>query len=127
MAREHALKEGRRRAFRQVLGDLGVALLLALVLLRLDPRNLVEVRAPARASAFEWIDDEERRDTAQRRLLAAGKKPKIALTACMRKLLTILNAMLKHRTLWAPGLGATSHDFGSPALSPPLLAAPRKN
>jgi transposase len=41
------------------------------------------------------------------RLLAAGKKPKIALTACMRKLLTILNAMLKHRTPWAPGLGAT--------------------
>ena len=59
--------------------------------------------------------------------LAAGKKPKIALTACMRELLTILNAMLKHRTLWAPGLGATLHDFGSPALSPPLLAAPGKN
>jgi hypothetical protein len=25
---------------------------------------------------------------------------KVALTACMRKLLTILNAMLKHRTPW---------------------------
>jgi len=24
----------------------------------------------------------------------------VALTACMRKLLTILNAMLKHRTPW---------------------------
>lgn len=35
------------------------------------------------------------------RLIAAGKKPKVALTACMRKLLTILNAMLKHRTTWA--------------------------
>jgi transposase len=45
------------------------------------------------------------------RLLAAGKKPKIALTACMRKLLTILNAMLKHRTPWAPWLGATSHAW----------------
>jgi len=34
------------------------------------------------------------------RLCAAGKAKKVALTACMRKLLTILNAMLKHRTPW---------------------------
>jgi len=34
------------------------------------------------------------------RLLAAGKLKKVALTACMRKFLTILNAMLKHRTPW---------------------------
>ena len=32
------------------------------------------------------------------RLCAAGKAKKVALTACMRKLLTILNAMLKYRT-----------------------------
>jgi len=32
------------------------------------------------------------------RLLAAGKVKKVALTACMHKLLTILNAMLQHRT-----------------------------
>jgi transposase len=31
---------------------------------------------------------------------AVGKAPKVALTACMRKLLTILNAMLKHQTPW---------------------------
>jgi transposase len=36
------------------------------------------------------------------RLVAAGKTKKVALTACMRKLLTILNALLKHRTRWAP-------------------------
>ncbi|MBI2080169.1 MAG: IS110 family transposase [candidate division NC10 bacterium] len=36
------------------------------------------------------------------RLRAAGKLPKVALTACMRKLLTILNAMLKHQTPWSP-------------------------
>ena len=36
------------------------------------------------------------------RLCAAGKAKKVALTACMRKLLTILNAMLKHRTPWQP-------------------------
>ena len=29
------------------------------------------------------------------RLIKAGKKPKVALTACMRKFITILNAMLK--------------------------------
>jgi transposase len=34
------------------------------------------------------------------RLRAVGKAPKVALTACMRKLLTMLNAMLKHRTPW---------------------------
>lgn len=34
------------------------------------------------------------------RLRAAGKKAKVALTACMRKLLTILNAMLKSHTVW---------------------------
>ncbi len=34
------------------------------------------------------------------RLRQAGKTSKVALTACMRKLLTMLNAMLKHRTPW---------------------------
>ncbi len=34
------------------------------------------------------------------RLCAAGKAKKVALTACRRKLLTILNAMLKQRTRW---------------------------
>ena len=34
------------------------------------------------------------------RLLAAGKLKKVALTACMHKLLTMLNAMLKHRKAW---------------------------
>lgn len=34
------------------------------------------------------------------RLCAGGKAKKVALTASMRKLLTILNAMLKHGTPW---------------------------
>jgi transposase len=34
------------------------------------------------------------------RLQAAGKPKKVALTACTHKLLTILNAVLKHRTPW---------------------------
>jgi transposase len=36
------------------------------------------------------------------RLLAAGKPKKVALVACMRKLLVILNAMLRNRTAWRP-------------------------
>jgi transposase len=36
------------------------------------------------------------------RLLAAGKLKKVALTACVHKLLTILNALMKHRTRWVP-------------------------
>ena len=41
-----------------------------------------------------------------KRLLSAaarrGKPAKLALTAAMRKLLTILNAMLKHHIPWSP-------------------------
>lgn len=40
--------------------------------------------------------------TVYQRLCAAGKAKKVALVACMRKLLTILNAMLKHRRTWSP-------------------------
>lgn len=36
------------------------------------------------------------------RLLAAGKPKKVALTACMRKLLTILNAMIRSGQHWTP-------------------------
>ena len=42
------------------------------------------------------------------RLVAAGKTKKLALTACMRKLLIILNAMLKHSTTWAAATPATA-------------------
>ena len=34
------------------------------------------------------------------RLIAAGKPKKVAIVACMRKLLTILNAMLRDQVLW---------------------------
>ena len=37
-----------------------------------------------------------------RRLRAAGKPGKVALTACMRKLLVILNAMVRSNTPWQP-------------------------
>jgi transposase len=35
------------------------------------------------------------------RLLAKGKPPKVALTACMRKLLVILNTLLRNGTQWS--------------------------
>lgn len=34
------------------------------------------------------------------RLISAGKLPKVAIVACMRKLLTILNAMLRDQAAW---------------------------
>jgi transposase len=36
------------------------------------------------------------------RLLAAGKQPKVTLVACMRKLITTLNPMIKTRQHWNP-------------------------
>ena len=36
------------------------------------------------------------------RLTTAGKPSKLALTACMRKLLVILNALIRTNTLWQP-------------------------
>ena len=36
------------------------------------------------------------------RLVRRGKQRKVALTACMRKMLTILNAILREETVWNP-------------------------
>lgn len=41
------------------------------------------------------------------RLLQAGKPKKVALTACMRKLLTILNAMMRTQKHWNPTIYAS--------------------
>ena len=40
------------------------------------------------------------------RLLKAGKKKKVALVACMRKLLTILNAIVRDQIHWNPAFSA---------------------
>ena len=42
------------------------------------------------------------------RLRARGKPKKVALTACMRKLLTILGAILRNRTSWQHKRGCVS-------------------
>ena len=45
-----------------------------------------------------------------RRLIQAGKLPKVAIVASMRKLLTILNAMLRSKTRWNPDFHLASQD-----------------
>jgi transposase len=47
------------------------------------------------------------------RLIDAGKPPKVALTACMRKLLTILNAMMHSGNHWQPDLAATKQQVNT--------------
>jgi transposase len=42
------------------------------------------------------------------RLIAKGKAPKVALTACMRKLIIILNTMIARRQKWDPTLYAVA-------------------
>ncbi len=46
--------------------------------------------------------------TFYQRLLKAGKAKKVAVTACMRKLLTILNAMMRDGTAWNENLHVTT-------------------
>jgi transposase len=62
-------------------------------------------RAPVRAVLYMAALSAARHNPAVRafyaRLIAAGKPRKVALMACMRKLLTVLNAMAKSRTRWA--------------------------
>jgi len=42
------------------------------------------------------------------RLIAKGKEPKVAIIACMRKLIVILNTMIARRQKWDPGRYAVS-------------------
>ena len=61
-------------------------------------------RAPVRAALYMAALVASRRNPALKafyaRLVAAGKPKKLALTACMRKLLTILNAMVRTNSAW---------------------------
>jgi transposase len=45
-----------------------------------------------------------------RHLLAAGKPKKVALVACMRKLLVILNSMLKNEKMWRSAVDLRKAD-----------------
>ncbi len=64
------------------------------------------------------------------RLRAAGKAKKVALVACMRKLLTILNAMLKHLRPWCPDPAARAtsrYGRGYPGSGVSAIGAPEPN
>lgn len=67
-------------------------------------------RAPVRAvlymSALAAVRFNPTISAFHARLIAAGKLPKVALVACMRKLLTILNALLRSRSPWTPQVTA---------------------
>ena len=69
-------------------------------------------RADIRAALYMAALSASRRNPVIRpfyqRLIAAGKPKKVALTACMRKLLTILNAMARDNTAWDPTLHVTA-------------------
>jgi len=70
------------------------------------------VRTAAYMSAFAAIRFNPLLKAFFTRLRAAGKPYKVALVACMRKLLCILNAMLKNHTTWnyhAPQLMGVCH------------------
>jgi transposase len=53
------------------------------------------------------------------RLIAKGKKPKVALTACMRKLIAILNVMISRGEKW----DASRYQLSDPARLPPSACA----
>lgn len=61
-------------------------------------------RAPVRAALYMGALVATRHNPAIKefyeRLLAAGKPKKVALVACMRKLLSILNALMRDRAMW---------------------------
>ena len=63
-------------------------------------------RAPVRAALYMATVSATRFNPVIRtfylRLRAQGKPAKVALVACMRKLLVILNAMLRSGTAWSP-------------------------
>jgi hypothetical protein len=79
------------------------------------PNSRSGVHRPSRTSDIRLRRDSPppsaRGDTLQsgyqafyQRLCGVGKAKKVALTACMRKLLIILNAMFKHRPPRRPDL-----------------------
>ncbi|HYS15061.1 MAG TPA: transposase [Burkholderiaceae bacterium] len=67
-------------------------------------RRISGGRAPVRAALYMATLSAMRYNPAiaafYKRLLAAGKPKKVAMVACMRKLLTILNAMLRDGVMW---------------------------
>jgi transposase len=74
-------------------------------------------RASVRAALYMGALVATRRNTViqsfYQRLLRAGKPKKLALVACMRKLLTILNTMVRTQRPWCPEFGTTELAAGA--------------
>jgi transposase len=91
---------------RQIAALVGVAPLNRDSGLHRGARHIWGGRAPVRTALYMATVSAVRCNTVIRafyqRLSAAGKPKKVALTACMRKLLTILNAMMHRRVGWQP-------------------------
>jgi len=68
-------------------------------------------RAPIRAAPYMAALSASRFNPVIRdfysRLLDNGKEKKVALTACMRKLLTMLNAIVRDNNEWNPAISST--------------------
>jgi transposase len=62
-----------------------------------------EVRAVLYMATLSGVKYNPALKAFHQRLVAAGKPPKVALVACMRKLLVTLNAMVRDGTHWNPG------------------------
>lgn len=75
-------------------------------------RRVAGGRAPVRAALYMGALVASRYNPIIRafyqRLVAAGKPKKVALTACMHKLLTILNAMVRSNTVWRSPVAQTT-------------------
>lgn len=69
-------------------------------------RRIMGGRAPLRATLYMAALSASRYNPAIQpfyaRLVGNGKEKKLALTACMRKLLTMLNAMMRDKKHWCP-------------------------
>ena len=107
-----ALPELGRLTHKQIAALVGVAPLARDSGTRRGRRRVWGGRAPVRAVLYMGALTAARHNPIIRafyqRLVAAGKPKKVALTACMHKLLTILNAMVKSNTVWRPILAQTT-------------------
>ena len=101
-----ALPELGRLGRRQIAKLVGIAPLADDSGSRKGPRRIwggrSEVRAVVYMATLSAIAHNPVIKVFHSRLIAAGKPKKVAIVACMRKLLTILNAMLRDHALWDP-------------------------
>ena len=65
-------------------------------------RGRAQVRAVLYMATVAAIRANPRLRACYQRLHAAGTPPKVALVACMRKLLVICNALCQRQTMWDP-------------------------